>query len=72
MKNRIANGEMDKKYREFDKIISQRFMDNWLYCDIFRFMFKLVSRLLKTNFYKTEKRVLCFPVRQRRSGSAGL
>ena len=51
---------MDKKYREFDKTISQRFMDNWLYCDIFRFMFKLVSCLLKTNFYKTEKRAFAF------------
>ncbi len=35
-------------------------MDNWLYSDIFRFMFKLVSGLLKTNFYKTEKRSFAF------------
>ena len=35
-------------------------LDNWLHCDIFRFMFKLVSCTLKTNFYKLEKRSFAF------------
>jgi len=60
IKNRITEEAMEKKYREFNRIISQRFMDNWLFCDIFRFMFKLVSCLLKTNFYKSEKRAFAF------------
>ncbi len=60
LKNRLPDEAVDIKYRQFDKTLSQRFMDNWLHCDIFRFMFKLVSRLLKTNFYKTEKRAFAF------------
>ncbi len=60
MKNRISSAELEKKFQKFDKTLSHRFMDNWLYADIFRFMFKLMSRLLKTNFYKTEKRSFAF------------
>ena len=60
LKNRITAEELDKKFREFHRIISHRFLDNWLYADIFRFMFRLVSCLLKTNFYKTEKRSYSF------------
>ncbi len=60
LKNRITAEELDKKFREFHRIISHRFLDNWLYADIFRFMFRLISCLLKTNFYKTEKRSYSF------------
>ncbi|MFO7712821.1 NAD-glutamate dehydrogenase domain-containing protein [Desulfosarcina sp.] len=59
-KNQISNSVLDEKFKEFDKIISSRFIDNWLHCDIFRFMFKLVSCTLKTNFYKPEKRSFAF------------
>ncbi|MCB2148324.1 MAG: NAD-glutamate dehydrogenase [Deltaproteobacteria bacterium] len=59
-KNRITDTALEEKFREFNKIISSRFMDNWLHCDIFRFMFKLVSCTLKTNFYKPEKRSFAF------------
>ena len=59
-KNRISDAALDDKYREFNKIIASRFIDNWLHCDIFRFMFKLVSCTLKTNFYKLEKRSFAF------------
>ena len=60
VKDRITDAALDEKFREFNKIISSRFMDNWLHCDIFRFMFKMVSCTLKTNFYKPEKRSFAF------------
>ncbi len=60
VKNRITDAALDEKFREFNKIISSRFMDNWLHCDIFRFMFKMVARTLKTNFYMPEKRSFAF------------
>jgi glutamate dehydrogenase len=59
-KNRITPEEMNSKSQEFDKIIAQRFLDNWLYYDIFRCMFYMIARLLKTNFYKAEKRSFAF------------
>ncbi|MCJ7829972.1 MAG: NAD-glutamate dehydrogenase, partial [Desulfobacterales bacterium] len=60
VKSRITDAALTEKFREFDKIISSRFMDNWLHCDIFRFMCKMVSNVLKTNFYKAEKRSFAF------------
>ena len=60
VKSRITDAALDEKFREFNKIISSRFIDNWLHCDIFRFMFKMVSCPLKTNFYKPEKRSFAF------------
>lgn len=57
---RITDAELDEKFGEFNKIIASRFMDNWIHCDIFRFMFKMVSCTLKTNFYKPEKRSFAF------------
>ena len=60
VKSRITAAALDEKFREFNKIISSRFIDNWLHCDIFRFMFKMVSCPLKTNFYKPEKRSFAF------------
>ncbi len=60
VKGRISDARLEEKLREFNKIISVRFIDNWLHCDILRFMFKLVSCTLKTNFYKPEKRSFAF------------
>ena len=60
VKNRISDAALDEKFAAFNKIISSRFMDNWLHCDIFRFMFKMVTRTLKTNFYMPEKRSFAF------------
>ncbi|MEN8689903.1 MAG: NAD-glutamate dehydrogenase domain-containing protein [Desulfobacterales bacterium] len=60
VKNRITDTALDEKFATFNKIISSRFMDNWLHCDIFRFMFKMVACTLKTNFYKPEKRSFAF------------
>ncbi|MEA2061025.1 MAG: NAD-glutamate dehydrogenase [Thermodesulfobacteriota bacterium] len=51
---------IDEKFREFDKIITGRFMDFSMGYDIFKFMFKIVSCTLKTNFYKPEKRAFAF------------
>jgi len=45
---------------EFDKIIASRFIDFTIAQDIFRFMAKLVTCTLKTNFYKPEKRSFSF------------
>lgn len=58
--DRISTEEMEDKWLEFDKIISSRFIDFSLGYDIFKFMFKIVSCTLKTNFYKEEKRSFCF------------
>jgi len=60
VKDRPTDAVLEEKFREFNKMISSRFMDNWLHCDIFRFMFKLVSCTLKTNFFKPQKRSFAF------------
>ncbi len=60
VKNRITGTELAEKFTEFNKLLSSRFMDNWLHGDIFRFMFKLITGTLKTNFYKPEKRAFAF------------
>lgn len=57
---RLAQGELKSKWQEFDKIISSRFIDCSLGYDIFKFMFKIVTSTLKTNFYKEEKRSFAF------------
>ena len=60
VKKRISAAALDEQFKAFEKRISARFMDNWMHCDIFRFMFKLVACTLKTNFYKPEKRSFAF------------
>lgn len=60
LEDRIDESEMAEKWLEFDKLIVSRFIDFSLGYDIFKFMFKLVSNTLKTNFYKEEKRSFCF------------
>lgn len=58
--NRISAAALEEKAIAFDKIVAAQFMDNWVFGDIFRFMFKLVSCTLKTNFYKPVKRAFAF------------
>jgi len=58
--NRITPDDLDREFAAFDKIIASRFIDAWRSYDIFRFMFKLVSCTLKTNFYMPEKRSFAF------------
>jgi glutamate dehydrogenase len=60
IQNRLTDDELARKWSEFDKIISSRFIDFSLGYDIFKFMFKIVSGTLKTNFYKEEKRSFSF------------
>lgn len=57
---RITDDELQVKWQEFEKIIANRFMDFSLGYDIFKFMFKIISCTLKTNFYKPEKRSYAF------------
>ncbi|MCP4180630.1 MAG: NADP-specific glutamate dehydrogenase GdhA [bacterium] len=56
----LSDEDIEHKYAEYDKIISARFMDMVEGYDVFRFMFKIVSCTLKTNFYKQEKRSYAF------------
>ena len=60
VRNRITPEVLDQKFAAFDKTIASRFMDAWRSYDIFKFMFRLVSCTLKTNFYKPEKRSFAF------------
>lgn len=60
IQNRITPEVLEQKFSAFDKIIASRFMDAWQNYDIFRFMFRMVSCTLKTNFYKPEKRSFAF------------
>ncbi|SHO50171.1 NAD-glutamate dehydrogenase domain-containing protein [Desulfopila aestuarii] len=58
--DRLTDAVLQTKWKEFDKMISARFIDFSLGYDIFKFMFKIVSATLKTNFYKEEKRSFSF------------
>ncbi len=58
--NRPTQAELAEQFNDFNRIIASRFMDQQLGYDIFKFMFKLVSCTLKTNFYKPEKRSFAF------------
>jgi glutamate dehydrogenase len=51
---------LEMKAKEFDQMLAVRFMDDPLGYDVFKFMFKLISCCLKTNFYKPEKRSFSF------------
>jgi glutamate dehydrogenase len=57
---RITPEKIEEQWQVFDKIISSRFIDFNLGYDIFKFMFKIVTSTLKTNFYKDEKRSFAF------------
>jgi len=51
---------LEMKAKEFDQMLAVRFMDDPMGYDVFKFMFKLISCCLKTNFYKPEKRSFSF------------
>jgi glutamate dehydrogenase len=57
---RISEKELQQKWLEYEKIIDARFMDYPIGYDIFKFMFKIITCTLKTNFYKPEKRSFAF------------
>ncbi|MDT8377492.1 MAG: NAD-glutamate dehydrogenase [Desulfotignum sp.] len=56
----LTDERLEIKAREFDQLLAVRFMDDPLGYDVFKFMFKLISSCLKTNFYKPEKRSFSF------------
>ncbi|TKB26321.1 NADP-specific glutamate dehydrogenase GdhA [Desulfopila sp. IMCC35006] len=56
----ISDEELQRKWLEFEKIIAGRFIDYPLGYEIFKFMFKIITCTLKTNFYKPEKRSFAF------------
>ena len=58
--NRLSADALAEKFKEFQKIIAVRFIDFNLGYEIFRFMFKLITSTLKTNFYKDIKRSYAF------------
>jgi len=51
---------LQQKWLEFEKIIAGRFLDFSLGYEIFKFMFKIITCTLKTNFYKPVKRSFAF------------
>jgi len=57
---RLSEEELAVQWQEFDKKISSIFMDFPIGYDIFRFLFKIVSCTLKTNFFSEEKRSFSF------------
>jgi len=63
--SRMSEQQLADQEAEYNRKIATRFMDFTLGYDIFRFMFKLVSCTLKTNFYKAEKRSFAFRFDQR-------
>ena len=58
--DRITDDQLAATFRDYEQVIASRFLDFPLGYDIFTFLFKLVSRLLKTNFYKACKRSFAF------------
>lgn len=56
----ISQEELQQKWIQFEKIIAGRFIDFPLGYEIFKFMFKIITSTLKTNFYKPEKRSFAF------------
>ncbi|MFT5697976.1 MAG: glutamate dehydrogenase [Desulforhopalus sp.] len=59
-KPHLSEAELKQGWIHFEKTICSRFIDFPIGYDIFRFMFKLVSCTLKTNFYCEEKRSFSF------------
>ena len=52
--------KLDSAREGFEQTLAVRFMDDPLGRDIFSFMFKFICAMLKTNFYKQEKRSFAF------------
>lgn len=60
LKEKMTEEQLDRARMDFEKKIRGRFIDFPIGYDIFRFMFKLVSCTLKTNFFCREKRAFSF------------
>lgn len=60
IRTRLTDEELEQEWVEFDRKITSRFIDYPLGYDIFKFMFKIITCTLKTNFYKHEKRSFSF------------
>jgi glutamate dehydrogenase len=58
--SRLREDELSERLVEFEKTIASRFLDFPLGYEIFKFLCKLITCTLKTNFYKMEKRSFCF------------
>ena len=58
--NRLSPADLMVKFKEFQKTIAVRFIDFPLGYEIFRFMFKIITSTVKTNFYKERKRAYAF------------
>jgi len=56
----LSAEELESHWQSFDKQVSSRFIDFPIGGDIFRFMFKIITCTLKTNFYCEEKRSFSF------------
>lgn len=59
-KGSITEKDIQEKYKEYYKTISIRFMEEPVAYEIFKYMFRFNTALLKTNFYKDEKRAYAF------------
>ena len=57
---RPSDAEIQEKKKELEQISAARFIDAPLGGDIIRFMFKLITSVRKTNFYKADKRSFSF------------
>lgn len=55
-----ADQEMADQLREYDRIVSVRFLEDQVAQEIFLYMSKFITSLRKTNFYKEEKRSFAF------------
>jgi len=60
VKERMSSEECLDRKREYDKIITRRFLNDSVGHDIMSFLFKIVTATLKTNFFKPEKRSFSF------------
>lgn len=56
----ITDKDIQDKFKEYNKTISIRFMEEPVGYEIFKYMYKFNTALLKTNFYKEEKRAYAF------------
>jgi glutamate dehydrogenase len=56
----LTDEYLQEKAAAFDKILAVRFMEDPIGHDIFKFMFKIIPAVSKTNFYKSEKRSFSF------------
>ncbi len=57
---RLSDEEIEQKKQEIDQLCAARFIDAPLGGEIIRFMFKLITSVRKTNFYKADKRSFAF------------